>query len=744
MRQLKQQMWIIRYVPVRVVFALISVLMVAFTVVLLPLTKANAQTYYLGVLAPQGETAAQQRWQPWLSQLNNKLKSDTVVLVPLALENWQQQIEAQQFALVLGPQVQFIKMETMGWRWLATLQANPQTSKANEFKISDVKQADFKTDEQYKLYKQLENELALSKQAKADKSVNQPSAMEQIGSALWVKADSDIQQLRDLQQRKIVAVDPDAFGGYLLIAHLLQQNGVLPSDYETQFVGYPIELTLSALASGAVDSAIAPLCLMEEMAGQGKIEQSQYRLINPVMTDSNCQSSTKIYPNWTLAATSQAPAALTEQINQHLFTGGQRSTDRDTNPIENIAELRWLAPESSVDAERILYEMNRHPAQKQLGAYVFDWIKSHRVWVGLIFFIIIISSINYGWMSWLAWRRRQQIVIQNQLIRDYDYKLQQSERFAVIGEMSGAIAHEINQPLATIQNYAQGLLIRSQNTRFDKDSSEKEALNTATVNKENLEKEALKKEAVEKEKVESALQQIVSETERAAGVIKNIRHWAGRSQPDEVSVDIAATYQQCIMLLGEKAEGITFWFASDYQQLQLPSLLLDQLLINSMLNAQQQGATHIMLRCQMTEYEGMRWLALYVTDDAGGFDDARLMNNESQDKSHSYSNSQYGTRSTKADGLGLGLMICQRLCKSLDGTMQLSNVNVRHELINVKSINGRYQHRSKRSLYSKAHLTQTDGVHPLTHETGAQVTLYLPIHLLDDNGADTDMSADKI
>lgn len=85
-------------------------------------------------------------------------------------------------------------------------------------------------------------------------------------------------------------------------------------------------------------------------------------------------------------------------------------------------------------------------------------------------FIIIISTINYGWMSWLAWRRRQQIVIQNQLIRDYDYKLQQSERFAVIGEMSGAIAHEINQPLATIQNYAQGLLIRSQNTYFDKDT----------------------------------------------------------------------------------------------------------------------------------------------------------------------------------------------------------------------------------------------------------------------------------
>lgn len=712
-------MWCVKQ-PVILSFitqAILAVITILIIAILLFSNQVNAQTYYLGVLAPQGEVAAQQRWQPWLSGLNKKLKNDTVVLVPLALENWQQQIDAQQFALVLGPQVQFIKMDTMGWRWLATLQANPQTVKANEFKISDVKQADFKTDEQYKLYKQLENELALSKQDKANKSLSQPSAMEQIGSALWVKADSDIQQLRDLQQRKIVAVDPNAFGGYLLIAHLLQQNGVLPSDYETQFVGYPIELTLSALASGAVDAAIAPLCLMEEMAGQGKIEQSQYRLINPVTTDSNCQSSTKIYPNWTLAATSQAPAELTEQINQYLFTGGQSSDDRS---IDNVADLRWLAPESSMDAERVLHQMNQHPAQRQLGVYVLDWIKSHRVWVGLIFFIIVISSINYGWMSWLAWRRRRQIIMQNQLIRDYDYQLQQSERFAVIGEMSGAIAHEINQPLATIQNYAQGLLIRSQNHKVITQVTEKEV--------------------VEKEKIENALQQIVSETERAAAVIKNIRHWAGRSQPNEVSVDIAATYQQCIMLLGEKAVGITFWFACDYQQLQLPSLLLDQLLINSMLNAQQQGATHIMLRCQMTEYDGKHWLALHITDDAGGFDDLRLMNNESQDQSHRYSNNQYATRSTKADGLGLGLMICQRLCKSLDGVMKLSNVNVRHELINIRSIKDHYQHRLKRSLYSKAHLAQTDSnsSYPLTHEMGAQVSLYLPLHL----AAATDMNID--
>ena len=682
---------------------------------IVPIRQALAEIYYLGVLAPQGEVAAQQRWQPWLSELNKKLKDDTVILVPLALENWQQQIEAQKFAFVLGPQVQFVKMDTAGWRWLATLQANTTPVNNQEFKISDVKQADFKTDEQYKLYKQLEHELATTQQAKAD-NINQPSAMEQIASALWVKADSDIQQLQDIQHRKVVAVDPDAFAGYLLIAHLLQQNGVSPSDYDTQFVGYPIELTLSTLASGAVEAAIAPLCLMEEMANQGKIERSQYRVINPVTTDSNCQSSTKIYPNWTLAATRQAPAELTEQMSQHLFTAGRQGNDSNAkfdnfdNFDNKSVSLRWLAPESNSDAERILYDMRKHPSQKQFGAHIIDWVKSHRLWVGVLFFMIVISTINYGWMSWLALRRRQQIIKQNQLIRDYDYKLQQSERFAVIGEMSGAIAHEINQPLATIQNYAQGLLIRSEHNRDDKSSTE------------------------------SALAQIITETERVAAVISNIRRWAGRSQPTEMDVSIADIHQQCVLLLSEKVAGMSFWFASECSQLRLPNLVLDQLLINGLLNAQQQGATQILFRCQAVDINGTRWLGLFITDDAGGFDEPQLAASQNNSHNYSYNNTQqlhYNLSSTKADGLGLGLRICQRLCKSLGGFMQLKNVDVSIELNHVKAIHGHQYQRIKRLLNGKVQLSGTEGRSSPKNKTGAQVAIYLPLALIVDTNNNT-------
>ncbi len=699
----------------------------------LVMSMANAQTYYLGVLAPQGETVAQERWQPWLNQLNEQLQEDTVVLVPLALENWQQEIEAQQFALVLGPQVQLIKMNTTHWRWLATLQADTAPAKltapadinGKNFNEKGFNEKGFNTktaDKQFSATVNLANEFNKLSQGSP---LKEPSAMEEVASALWVKADSGIYQLQDLQQRKIAAVDAEAFGGYLLVAHLLQQNGVPSNRYQTQFVGYPIERTLNALANGSVDAAIAPLCLMEEMARQGKVSEKQYRLIHPVATASSCQSSTPIYPNWTLAATEQAPNALVRQINQNLF-----GTSQSEQELLGINQ-GWLPPESSSNAERILYDMNRHPAQKQLGAHMIEWVKAHRLWMAVIVLIILISTVNYAWMSWLAWRRRQKITLQNRLIRDYDQQLRQSERFAVIGEMSGSIAHEINQPLATIQNYAQGLLIRSQSSQS---SQEWTGLDNNSVNGLT----AVEKSLTDKQATETALQQIVNETERVAAVISNIRRWAGRSQPDEVRVDIATTYEQCILLLGEKASAMSFWLTSDYPSLQLPNLVLDQLLINSMVNAEQQGATQIMLRCQAEDYNGKSYIVLHMTDDAGGFDEAQLLDHKPlagnkqlvESKSQQRLPNHYATKSTKENGLGLGLMICQRLCKSLGGMMRLSNIEVQQELNCIQALDG-YQQRFKRNLNGKVRLINTENTYTPANKIGAQVSFYLPLHLAD-------------
>lgn len=674
--------------------------------------KAQAETYYLGVLAPQGEIAAQNRWQPWLDQLNAQLLDDTVVLVPLALENWQQQIDAQQFALVLGPQVQFIKMSTTRWRWLATLQTMTSSSeptlsaenKADGFSVGfGAQESPSHHSSTVQLANQF-NEIPESMEQHA------PSAMEEVASALWVSADSGIYHLQDLQRRTVAGVDIDAFGGYLLVAHLLQQNGIAPNNYQMQFMGYPIERTLHALASGKADAAIAPLCLMEEMDREGKINKQQYRLLHPVETNSSCQSSTSIYPNWTLAATEQAPDALVRQVNQHVF-----SSEQMINPEEG---LRWLPPESSMDAERVLYDMSSHPAQKPLSTHLIDWVQAHRLSVGIFVFIILISTVNYGWMSWLAWRRRRKILQQNRLIRDYDQQLRQSERFAVVGEMSGAIAHEINQPLATIQNYAQGLLIRSESSIPSEQS---------TAGKQH---EQHHLESQNNKTTVNALRQIVHETERVAAVVSNIRRWAGRSQvnqSNEVSVDIMATYRQCVLLLGEKAANITFWLASEYQDVTLPYLLLDQLLMNCMTNAAQQGAMNIVLHVQAERHHDKEWLVLRISDDAGGFEAEQLSQNHLQNNVSSH----YATRSTKAGGLGLGLMICQRLCKSIDARMQLNNIQAESVFDKVRVLKSDQKYRQysrfKRMPSGKTQELPVHASYQGANEQGAQVSFYLPL-----------------
>lgn len=639
---------------VKTKFDSVRFLAALFIIVFMIDMSANAQTYYLGVLAPQGEVAAQKRWQPWLDALNQQLGGDTIVMVPLALENWQQQIAADKFALVLGPQVQFTKMETKGWRWLATLDSQ--------------------------------------------KSQNTPSAMEQVASALWVTKDSKIYKLTDIKGKRIAAVDQDAFGGYLLIAHLLAQNGIKAAEYQTQFVGFPIENTLLTLATGQADAAIAPICLMEEMGRQGRIQPRDFRLLNPVMTTSYCQSSTDIYPNWTLAATNKLPNALLSPLNQSLF--------HPNLAAKNLPN--WLPPESNRAAEQILYDMNQHPAQQPITKQLYHWVLEHRLWVGLALLVMVISLINYAWMSALALRRRRLLIAKNQLIRDYDDALKKSSHFVIMGEMSGAIAHEINQPLATIQNYAQGLMIRQQKSRLNPPSEKDNQVLT------------------------TALQEIIAETERASNIIQNIKSWVkGSGQANaqanqaETLVDIISVYQHCILLLGNKASNIRFYFAGEVTSLRLPNLVLDQLLMNTLLNATEQRATLILLRCQIIGDNSTKKLGIFISDNAGGFLPEQL------------SKKTFGISkitSTKTDGLGLGLMICQRLCQSLDGKLVLNNIVINHE---IKSADPVYYQIIANSLLdvSRRQLAlNPENIAPKCPsklKIGAQIAMYFPLTVID-------------
>lgn len=132
----------------------------------------SAKTWYVGILAPRGVQAAQQEWQPWLNWLSTQWENETFILVPMQLADAEQMIADKRVNFVLAPQAQFLSMKTgVEMHWLATL---------NRMDVA------------------------------------QPKAAELVGSAVWVRKDSGLQDIAQLRGKTIAAVQENAFGGFLL------------------------------------------------------------------------------------------------------------------------------------------------------------------------------------------------------------------------------------------------------------------------------------------------------------------------------------------------------------------------------------------------------------------------------------------------------------------------------------------------------------------------------------------------
>jgi two-component system sensor histidine kinase TtrS len=86
-------------------------------------------------------------------------------------------------------------------------------------------------------------------------------------------------------------------------------------------------------------------------------------------------------------------------------------------------------------------------------------------------------------------------------------------------------------------------------------------------------------------------------------------------------------------------------------------VLLEQVLANVMLNAVQAGATSLWVTLTREEAH----LALTLTDNAGGITPAQM------------AVIFQPFRSSRQDGMGLGLVISQRLLRNIKGDIQLEN-----------------------------------------------------------------------
>ena len=132
-------------------------------------------------------------------------------------------------------------------------------------------------------------------------------------------------------------------------------------------------------------------------------------------------------------------------------------------------------------------------------------------------------------------------------------------RLSTLGEMASGIAHEFNQPLAAIVNYANGCM------------------------------RLLEKRGVDDQMVFRALGSIVDQGQRASGIIRRLRSFARREEDDREPLRLADVLEESIQLISQPRRRAKVQIAADFTATDdvvvVDGVQIQQVVINLLLNA---------------------------------------------------------------------------------------------------------------------------------------------------------------
>lgn len=541
----------------------------------------------MGVFAWQGERAAISDWAPLLQELNAALPEHQFRLIHYDAEGLRQAIAAQAVDLVITNPGYYVTMEAeFGLSRVATLASGRGRSPARA-----------------------------------------------LGSVVFTRADrGELRDVGALAGRKIAAIAPDAFGGYLIAAGELKRQGVVAESGSTEvrFVGLPMTNVVEAVRRGDVDAGIVRTCVLEQLANEGSLRPDELRVLSLRQEEGfPCATSTPLYPDWPIAVTRQTDPALAKAVARALLA-----------MPEGEGKVSWTVPADYRPVHDLYQELGVGPYEDLQRLDPQALARRFWPWLVGIFGLLIAGIVHTVRVEYQVHRRTAELRDSLQArktaedrMREHQEQMEHLSRLSVLGELSGNLAHEINQPLTTIGTYARSLL-RRQGSR-------------------TLTQEALAEACTE----------IANEAERAGGIVQRIRHFAKKRAAVREPVDLARIADEARRLVvGMLAQApkiairdggrSTCKVLADGQQIQ-------QVLLNLIKNAID-SSRGLPPERQLIEVaiEGVDSRVLvHVTDRGAGL--------EASQRARLFE--PFFT--TKPDGLGLGLPICKTIIEAHGGRL---------------------------------------------------------------------------
>lgn len=454
-----------------------------------------------------------------------------------------------------------------------------------------------------------------------------------VGSAVLVLAGrAELQSLEDLRGRRLAAVAPEAFGGYQVVWAELKRRGIDPEagDILPHFTGFPMSRVIAAVESGEADAGAVRSCLLEQLIRDGAVPKDRFRVLSPQGSAAPCRTSSRSYPGWAFAATSNTSLELAREVLIALLSlapeqgAGRWSVPADYHPVHEMLRELHIAP----------YDFLReHTLESQVRRY----------WPYAVGALVVL-------LLWFAYTLRVEVLVQRRTrelsaalssreqleesVRAQRQQMEHLSRLSVLGELSGTLAHELNQPLAAIGNYARSLTRR------------------------------LARGSLSDEAVGQAADEIASESDRAAGILAGIRDFARKRTRVREARTAAELVDEAVrlfrgMVARAPAVEIRNGLGAAAGTVEADPLQIQQVLLNLLKNAldAQRSVGRGEQPIVVSLFADGERVGIGVRDRGPGLSDEL--------RAHLFE--PFFT--TKPEGMGLGLSICKTIIESHGGEL---------------------------------------------------------------------------
>lgn len=556
----------------------------------------------IAVLAFRGEAAALKKWQPTADYLSSQIAGHVFHIAALSLPEMMDVVERGSVDFMLTNPGNYVEHEARnGAVRIATLK--PIISRAPGNKI---------------------------------------------GAVIFARADrEDIKTLKDLRGKRFMAINEDAFGGFQMAWREMQSQGVDPfSDLGAlHFAGFPQDQVVEAVLSGAVDAATCRAGVLENLADDDRFDFHDIRILNPQTVPGFPYAlSTQLYPEWPFAQLRHTSESLSQQVVVALLSMGAEHPAAQSGGYAG-----WTVPLDYQPVHELFRELRIGPYGLPVDIRFSDLAEQYWQWA---LFAGVLIGIGILWMvriEHLVAQRTAELSaanaeLENQIherkraedmARERQNELAHVSRVNTMGELTASLAHEINQPLAAITNYATGSVRR--------------------LAADNIDFDSLKK----------VLSTIAREAERAGEVIRRVRTFVRKGEVTLVNLDLNAVVREAVEISAPQARrhGAVLTLELDAG---LPSVLADkvqveQVLLNLIGNA---------MEAFDDDLARPRTITIATTWDADARETVCTVSDSGSGLPGADSDKIFEAfYSTKTNGMGMGLSISRSIIEASGGRL---------------------------------------------------------------------------